>query len=70
MAPHQDGSSDDARRAARAAWLNADDADPGVLEAVQDGLLAVPVAGPSGAWAGLPHQRGSRERTSTLHRRR
>lgn len=70
MAQHQDGSSDDARRAAHAAWLSVDDADPGVLEAVQDGLLAVPVAGPTGTWAGLPHQRTSRERTTSLHRRR
>ena len=60
----------DAVRAAHDAWLSPGDTDPVVLEAAQDGLLAVPVSAPSSSWFGLPHQRTSRETTSTLHRRR
>ncbi|MCC2321418.1 hypothetical protein [Cellulomonas xiejunii] len=60
----------DAVREAHDAWLSAGDPDPYVLEAVQDGLLRVPVAAPTSSWFGLPHQRTSRETTSRLHRRR
>lgn len=60
----------DAVRAAHDAWLSAGEPDPRVLEAVQDGLLAVPVMAPSSSWFGLPHQRTSRESVSTLRRRR
>lgn len=60
----------DAVRAAHAAWLSPGESDPYVLEAVQDGLLAVPVAAPKTSWFGLPHQRSSRESTTTLQRRR
>lgn len=57
-------------RAAHDAWLSPGDPDPGVLEAVQDGLLAVPVSAPRSSWFGLPHQRTSRESSPTLQRRR
>lgn len=60
----------DALRAAHAAWLSPGESDPYVLEAVQDGLLAVPVAAPTTSWFGLPHQRTSRESTTLLQRRR
>lgn len=60
----------DAVRAAHDAWLSPGDPDPYVLEAVQDGLLAVPVIAPRSSWFGLPHQRTSRESTTTLQRRR
>jgi|GEM_PF-376860 len=60
----------DAVRAAHDAWLSPGDPDPGVLEAVQDGLLAVPVSAPKSSWFGLPHQRTSRESTPALQRRR
>lgn len=60
----------DAVRAAHDAWLAPGDPDALVLEAVQDGLLAVPVAAPTRSWFGLPHQRTSRESSLTLHRRR
>ncbi len=65
----QDGRRD-AVRAAHDAWWTAGEADPGVLEAVQDGLLAVPVMAPKTSWFGLPHQRTSRESAPTLQRRR
>jgi len=65
-----DGGHDDAVRAAHDAWLSPGDPDPYVLEAVQDGLLRVPVAAPTSSWFGLPHQRTSRESSLTLHRRR
>ncbi|SFK46978.1 hypothetical protein [Cellulomonas sp. KH9] len=55
-------------RAAHDAWLSEDDADAVVLEAVEHGLLAVPVLVPQ-ASPGLPHQRTSRE-GSVLQRRR
>lgn len=57
-------------RAAHEAWLSAGDPDPHVLAAVQDGLRAVPVMAPTSSWFGLPHQRTSRETTTTLLRRR
>ncbi|MBO3089564.1 hypothetical protein [Cellulomonas dongxiuzhuiae] len=60
----------DAVRAAHAAWLSPGDPDPFVLEAVQDGLLRVPVAAPTSSWFGLPHQRTSRESATLLRRRR
>ncbi|UZN03486.1 hypothetical protein [Cellulomonas sp. S1-8] len=60
----------DAVRAAHDAWLSPGEADPVVLEQVQDGLLAVPVMAPTTSWFGLPHQRTSRESTQILHRRR
>ncbi|MBF0687999.1 MAG: hypothetical protein IR158_09575 [Cellulomonas sp.] len=65
-----DGGRDDAVRAAHDAWLSPGDPDPYVLEAVQDGLLRVPVAAPTSSWFGLPHQRTSRESSLNLHRRR
>ncbi len=58
----------EAVRDAHDAWLSEDDPDAVVLEAVQHGLLAVPVMAPP-ASAGLPHQRTSRE-GSILQRRR
>ncbi|GIG41559.1 hypothetical protein [Cellulomonas phragmiteti] len=60
----------DAVRAAHDAWLSPGDPDPYVLEAVQDGLLAVPVSAPTSSWFGLPHQRTSRESRAALQRRR
>lgn len=60
----------DAVRAAHDAWLSPGDPDPYVLEAVQDGLLAVPVSAPKSSWFGLPHQRTSRESRTALQRRR
>ncbi len=65
----QDGRHD-AVRAAHDAWWTAEEADPQVLAAVQDGLLAVPVITPASSWFGLPHQRTSREATPSLRQRR
>ena len=59
----------DAVRGAHAAWLSLDDADAVVLEAVQHGLLAVPVMVPSVS-VGLPHQRSSTDGAVLQRRRR
>ncbi|QCB92255.1 hypothetical protein [Cellulomonas shaoxiangyii] len=70
MAEQRDGQGrHDAVRAAQDAWQSCATPDPGVLEAVQDGLLSVPAGSPT-AWYGVPRPRHPRDqRAQSLHRR-